>query len=171
MPPPQLLEISYCRGLDMGCVRELLIALVVALALSLSSGASHAQNYEAALAGFTTDSFPDTDTAVSAVAASGSPLALQVIDALQAGRLLYNSDEKKVYIREASGTLLDAATGRAISGSSPDNLKPVRVNNRVRRAIDAAIGSLNSPVVRSRQAPRGRPRSVQVARCGSAQDA
>ena len=29
-----------------------------------------------------------------------------------------------------------------ISGSSPDNLKPVRVNNRVRRAIDAAIGSL-----------------------------
>ena len=126
----------------MGCVRDLLIALVVALGLSVFAGAAHAQNYEAALAGFATNSYGDTDTAVGAVAASGNPLALQLIDALQAGRLLFSSDDKKIYIREASGALLDAATGRAITGSPPDNLKPVRVNNRVRRAIDAAVGGL-----------------------------
>jgi urea transport system permease protein len=126
----------------MGCVRDLLIALVLALGLCLSASASHAQNYEAALAGFTTDSFIDTDAAIGAIAASGNPLALQLIDALQAGRLLFNPDEKKVYIREASGALLDAATGMPITGAAPDNLKPVRINNRVRSAIGAAVGGL-----------------------------
>jgi len=126
----------------MGCVRGLLIACVVGLGMILSAGAAHAQTYESALAGFTTDSFADTDAAVGAVAASGSPLALQVIDTLQAGRLMFNAEAKKVYLREASGAILDAATGQAASGVSADSLKPVRVNNRVRRAIEAAVGSL-----------------------------
>ena len=50
----------------------------------------NAQAYEAALAGFTKDSFNDTDSAIGAVAASGNPLALQVIEALQDGRLLFS---------------------------------------------------------------------------------
>jgi urea transport system permease protein len=126
----------------MDCVRDRLFAFAFAMVLMLSAAASHAQTYEAALGGFAADSYSDTDAAIGAVAASGNPLALQVIDALQAGRLLFNSDDKKVYIREASGALLDAATGRPVTGSPPDNLKPVRVNNRVRSAIGAAVGSL-----------------------------
>jgi len=142
----------------MSAVCDRLIALVFALSLLLVGGLSaNAQRYEDALAGFVADSFSDTDAAVAAVAASGNPLAVQVIEALQDGRLLFSTAEKKVYIREKSGALLDAATGSPAAGSPPADLKPVRVNNRVRRAIDAAIGSLtllSSDPVRRLEAAR-----------------
>src|SRR5262245_37373320 len=120
-----------------------LMALVVALSLLLcGSLAANAQNFEAALAGFTADSFDDTDAAISAVAASGNALAEDVIVALQNGRLLFSAELKKVYIREPSGAIVDAATGAPVAGAAPADLRPVRINNRLRRSIDAAIGSL-----------------------------
>ena len=119
------------------------MALVVALSLLAVGGLSaKAQGFETALAGFTTDSYDDTDAAIAAVAASGNPLAEKVIEALQDGRLLFSAELKKVYIRETSGAILDAATGAPIAGDAPADLKPVRINNRLRRTIDAAIGSL-----------------------------
>ena len=119
---------------------ERIIALVFALGL-LVAGAltANAQNYEAALAGFTKDSFNDTDTAIGAVASSGNPLAIQVIEALQDGRLLFA--DGKVFIKDKGGAILDAASGKP-AADSPSNLKPVRLNNRLRRSIEAALGSL-----------------------------
>ena len=101
-----------------------------------------AQSYDEALARFTADSFSDTDEGIAGVAASGHPLAAKVIEALQDGRLLFNPDDKKVYVREASGRHIDAATGQAVAGAAPTGLKTVRINNRLRRAIDAALGGL-----------------------------
>src|SRR5437879_200880 len=124
---------------------ERIIALVFALGL-LAAGAfeanaqgPNAQKYEAALAGFTKDSFNDTDEAISAVAASGNPLALQVIEALQDGRLSFTAD--KVFLTDKAGKILDAATGTA-PATAPAGLQPVRVNNRLRRTIEAAFGGL-----------------------------
>src|SRR5437764_14942642 len=119
---------------------ERIIALVFALGL-LGAGAlsANAQSYEAALAGFTKDSFNDTDAAIGAVAASGNPLAVQVVEALQDGRLLFGGD--KVFLRDKSGAILDAATGKP-AADAPANLKPVRLNNRLRRSVEAALGSL-----------------------------
>jgi urea transport system permease protein len=119
------------------------IALVFAIGLLLAGGfGANAQNYEEALTKFTADSFGDTDEAISGVARSGNPLAVQVIEALQDGRLLFSAQEKKVYIRDAASTLLDAANGRPVAGSAPSDLEPVRINNRLRRSIDAALGGL-----------------------------
>ena len=85
-------------------MRESVIALVAAIALVLASAVpSHAQTYEQALAGFAADSFGDTDAAIAAVAASGNPLAIKVIGALQDGRLLFNAEDKKIYVRDTSG--------------------------------------------------------------------
>jgi urea transport system permease protein len=119
---------------------ERLIALVFALGL-LFTGACQvsAQGYEAALTGFTKGSFDDTDGAISAVAASGNALAADVIQALQDGRLLFGGD--KVFIRDKAGTILDAATGKP-AAAPPSDLKPVRLNNRLRRSVEAALGSL-----------------------------
>jgi urea transport system permease protein len=124
---------------------ERIIALVFALGL-LAAGtlganaqSTNAQKYEAALAGFTKDSFNDTDEAITAVAASGNPLALQVIEALQDGRLSFAAD--KVFFTDKSGKILDAATGKA-PAAAPADLQPVRVNNRLRRTIEAAFGGL-----------------------------
>jgi urea transport system permease protein len=120
-------------------------ALILALALLLAGACAayaQSQSYEQALEKFTADSYGDTDAAVAGVAASGNPLAAQVVEALQDGRLLFSAADKKVYIKKVPSGLIDAATGQAVSGGEPPGLSPVRVNNRVRRAIEAALGSL-----------------------------
>src|SRR3954465_2222075 len=119
---------------------ERIIALVFAFGL-LVAGAltANAQSYETALAGFTKDSFNDTDAAIGAVAASGNPLAVQVVEALQDGRLLFGGD--KVFIRDKGGAILDAATGKQ-AADAPTDLKPVRLKNRLRRSVEAALGGL-----------------------------
>src|SRR6266516_3040203 len=138
----------------MSGLRDRLIALVVALGLLVLGGLDaraqgsiqadsqvNAQGYQDALTRFTADSFDDTDAAITAVAASGNAQAIVVIRALQDGRLLFSADQKKVYVRDADGTILDAATGTP-TAAAPADLKPVRINNRLRRSIDAALGGL-----------------------------
>jgi urea transport system permease protein len=117
------------------------IGLVLGGVLALAGPAS-AASFEESLAGFGTDEYADTEAAIVAVATSGNVLAATVIEALQDGRLLFDPDTKKVYIKETSGRILDAATGKPIVGDAPAGLTPVRLNNKIRRAVDAAIGSL-----------------------------
>src|SRR6516165_5311222 len=119
------------------------IALVFAIGLLLAGGfGAKAETYDEALTKFTADSFADTDEAIGGVARSGNPLAVQVIEALQDGRLLFSAAEKKVYVLDETGTLLYTVNGRTIAGSEPSDLQPVRINNRLRRSIDAALGGL-----------------------------
>jgi urea transport system permease protein len=116
--------------------------LAVAFGLLLAAAAANAQSFDEALSGFTADSFSDTETAINAVARSGSPRAAQVIGALQDGRLLFDPDAKKVYVKEKDDRITDAATGQAVS-PAPADLRPVRLNNRLRRAVEAALGGLS----------------------------
>jgi urea transport system permease protein len=121
-----------------GCLR----ALAVAFGLLLAAAAANAQSFDEALSGFTADSFSDTENAIGAVARSGNARAAQVIAALQEGRLLFDPDGKKVYIKEKDDRIAEAATGQAAAGA-PANLRPVRLNNRLRRAVEAALGGLS----------------------------
>src|SRR5581483_7457861 len=100
-----------------------------------------AQSFESALARFAADSFSETEAAITEVAASGHPMAARVILALQDARLLYDPQTKKVFIRESGGEIVDAASGATVA-SAPDGLKTVRINNRLRRAIEAVLGML-----------------------------
>lgn len=76
--------------------------------------------------------------AVDALAVSGNPQAEPTIAALQAGAL-FAAPDKSLWIKQGD-TTLDAHTGA--KGTPPGPLKPVRLNNAVRRAIEAAMGSL-----------------------------
>ena len=126
----------------MRCLRNGFLSLAIMLWVALlGMSAVQAQDLEKALAGFTADNFADTDSAIGAVAQTGSPLAIALIEALQDGRLLFSAQEKKVFFRDRAGAVLDAATGKP-AAAVPGDLSPVRVNNRVRRAIDAALGGL-----------------------------
>lgn len=107
------------------------------LLVGMVSGAV-AGPFEEALPKFATDSYGDTEAALAAVASSGHVSALSVVEALRDGRLLVASSQ--VFIKAPSGGIIDADTGMEVQ--PPDNLKPIRVNNRVRRAIEAALGSL-----------------------------
>jgi urea transport system permease protein len=117
-------------------------ALAVAFGLLLAAAAANAQSFDEALTGFTADSFSDTENAIGAVARSGNARAADVIAALQDGRLLFDPDGKKVYIKENDDRIAEAATGQAVAGA-PANLRPVRLNNRLRRAVEAALGGLS----------------------------
>jgi len=97
--------------------------------------------FEDTIAKFANDEFSDTEEAIAAVAISGNPLAFPIINALQDGRLSADPDTKKVYITREDGKVIDAVTGVAVD-KLPDNAAEVRLNNRLRRAVEAALGSL-----------------------------
>ncbi len=111
----------------------LLIAAVASPAL--------AGPFEDAVGKFANDEFSDTDEAIGAVATSGNPLAFAIIRALQDGRLMADPDSKKVYVTQPDGKIIDAATGAAVE-KLPDGAAAVRLNNRLRRTVEAALGGL-----------------------------
>jgi urea transport system permease protein len=112
------------------------LLLIVAFAAPAFAGA-----FEDAVAKFANDDYSDTADAIDAVAASGNPLAFPIISALQDERLFADPESKKVFIKQADDKIVDAATGAAVD-KLPDGATEVRLNNRLRRSVDAAIGSL-----------------------------
>jgi urea transport system permease protein len=129
--------------LGMRAFTDRLVRLVIALGVvvALMTGA-RAGPYEDALAHFAADSFGDTSEGINGVVASGNPLAATVIGALQDGRLYFSAETKRVFVKDASDQWIDAATGQPIAGSAPADLAPVRLNNRLRGLVQAALGSL-----------------------------
>jgi len=117
------------------------LAFVLGLFLAAAS-AVRAGPYEDALARFTAGSFDDTTVGINDVAASGSPLAQAVIEALQDGRLFFSAEARKVFFRDKASMLFDAETGAPVTAGAPADLAPVRINNRLRREIEAALGAL-----------------------------
>jgi len=117
-------------------------ALLFILAHVALAGPARAEGLADALAGFSKDSFTQTVAALGAVAATGDDRAADIVRALKDGRL-YFIKNGKVYLKDESGALFDAATGDAVTGDEPFGLKKVRLNNLVRGAIDATLGSLS----------------------------
>ncbi len=122
--------------------RACLVAVLLAFSFALGCTGAQAAGLDEALAHFTADDFSETITGIKDVASSGSPRAETIIRALQDGRLMFSAERKAVYIKDDAGTLTDAATGQPIAGEAPADLDTVRLNNRLRGAIDAAVGGL-----------------------------
>jgi urea transport system permease protein len=122
-----------------GIIRAALVTVVLVLCAAPVSAL--AQGTGDALQGFTTDRFDDTQKAIDTLAQSGHPAAEPMLQALAAGRLLFKPDERTVFYRDAAGDLHDARSGLAADADAVA-LKPVRLNNRLRRALEAALGSL-----------------------------
>jgi urea transport system permease protein len=122
--------------------RACLVALLLAFSFVLGCATAHAAILDEALVHFTADDFSETIAGINEVAASGNPRAEAIIRALQDGQLMYSAERKAVYIKNDSGKLTDAATGQPITGEAPADLNTVRLNNRLRGAIDAAVGGL-----------------------------
>ena len=115
--------------------------LALAIVLTVVAWPAFAGPFEDAVGKFATDDFSDTEEAIGAVATSGNPLAYPIIRALQGERLMADPDTKKVYIKQDDGKAIDAATGAPVD-SIPDSASAVRLNNRLRRTVEAAVGGL-----------------------------
>jgi urea transport system permease protein len=118
-----------------------LVAWFVAVAIALAAPVAHAATLSEALARFTTDDFSDTSDGIAEIAASGDPRAVTIIQALQDGRLLFSAEKKAVFYRDRAGALFDAAAAQAVA-DEPADIDKVRLNNRLRGAIEAALGGL-----------------------------
>ncbi len=100
-----------------------------------------AQDIGAPLAQLTTNKYDDTEAALGALALSGSPAAAGIVGALADGKLVFGSTPPRLFIQGEGGALLDPLTLQPVTDAPA--VKPVRVNNRVRRAIEAANGALS----------------------------
>jgi urea transport system permease protein len=113
----------------------LLIATVIPILPALAGP------FEDAVGKFANDEFSDTEEAIGVLATGGNPLAYTIISALQDGRLMADPDSKKVYVAQPDGKNIDALTGAPVD-SIPDSASAVRLNNRLRRTVEAALGAL-----------------------------
>ncbi len=124
---------------SLGCT--LLVALTALCAVALNSGRVQAQDISAPLAQLTQDNYGATEAALGALAVSGSPAAAGIVAALADGKLVYSTGAPRQLFIQAEGALLDPVTLQPVT--DPPAVKPVRVNNRVRRAVEAASGTLS----------------------------
>jgi urea transport system permease protein len=115
--------------------------LVLAVLLIAFAAPAFAGPFEDAVAKFANDDFSDTQDAIAEIATSGNPLAYPIISALQDERLMADPDTKRVYIKQLDDKIIDAATGTPVA-SIPDSASSVRLNNKLRRHIEAALGGL-----------------------------
>ena len=121
---------------------RLVAILSVLMAIAAPAKADDFASLVGRLAG---DSFADKEKAVTALGAQEDPRAVSLLRALTAGHLLRAPDGRVVVSETAGGTtrLRDAVTGEDITGTDPDSLDRIIVNNRLRGDIEATLGALN----------------------------
>jgi urea transport system permease protein len=117
-------------------------ALVALLLIAVSGLPALAGSFEDAVAKFANDSFSDTQDAIGEVATSGDARAFNIINALQDERLYADPASKKVFIKGADDKIVDAISGTAVA-DMPATADAVRLNNRLRGVVEAALGGLN----------------------------
>jgi urea transport system permease protein len=118
------------------------VRLLAILAFVCCATLARADALDDTLAKFLEDKFPQTAAAVAELAASGSPSAAPILEALGDNRLLIDPVGHILVYRTASGEVINARTGEKLTGVDASGFKKVRVNNPLRSAIAAALGAL-----------------------------
>ncbi len=119
--------------------------LLSALASLLLAGAASAADLATLVANLVAGGFSEREAGITALAASGEERAAPVLEALGAGRLYIRTSDKVVVIARTDGNRLalsDAVSGKEAGSAVEADLDRVRVNNRLRGVIEAAVGSL-----------------------------
>ena len=139
--------------------KRLLAWLLPAVATLLVAGSVLAADLGTLVTNLVTGGYSERDAAITALAASGEARAAPILQALGAGELYVRTADKAVVIGKGEGKavkLTDAITGKDAGTASEDDLDKVKVNNRLRGTIDAAMGSLTlmspDPAVRRESA-------------------
>ena len=125
----------------MSPLRALLVAL---FALAAAPSPAGAASFEELVQQLGSDDFDAKIQAVGGLGAAGDPRALGVLKALEHGEL-YTTAEHNLVIGEPAENgfrIFDPVDHSALGEVAEDALDKVRVNNRLRGAIEAALGSL-----------------------------
>jgi urea transport system permease protein len=115
--------------------------LLLFVALALAPAIGRAQSADEALTALASPGFDSIRRGVEALAVSGHPQAASILSALQTGRLYARADHA-LFIKSDDGSFIDAITGKSAPDVMASSVKPVRINNSVRGAVEAGLGSL-----------------------------
>ena len=119
------------------CLSRLAALALILLTTVLPARADEFATLLPALAG---GSFAEKEQAVIALGKLGDERAVMVLTALKDGRLI-KAPDGRVLVSDAT-KLVDPITGAGVSGLAADTAERIRVNNRLRGAIEGALGEL-----------------------------
>jgi hypothetical protein len=91
--------------------RACLVIVLLVLCFAFGGTGARAASLDDAIAHFTAGDFDETIAGINEVAASGSPRAATILQALQNGQLTFSVEKKAVYIQDDASKLFDAVTG------------------------------------------------------------
>jgi urea transport system permease protein len=118
------------------------VVLLVAAILAFGpSAALKAQDLLPSLQGLGSSDFAGKSGAIAAIAGSGSPRALIVLQALNDGMLFVNRTDRRMVILDGTEAT-DAATGAVLPVVDRAAMEKVGINNKLRRDLRAALGNL-----------------------------
>ena len=128
MPAPAFLRVLWAA---------LWLALSSGLALAQAPGAN---DIETALDKLAADSFGDTEAAIALIARSGVAAGVAILEALGDRRLFFVTGDTAVFYKDAAGRSFNARSG--VAADIPASASSVRLNNRLRGQVQAALGSM-----------------------------
>jgi urea transport system permease protein len=115
-------------------------SLPLVLVALLLAFASPAAAEEASFAKIAANTYPQIEAGIGELAVSDEPTALAVVEAIGNSRLFAGPDGL-LAIKADDGGLTDARTGQKLA-EAPGKLTQIRINNRIRRAVEGAMGAL-----------------------------
>ncbi|MCW5730360.1 MAG: urea ABC transporter permease subunit UrtB [Alphaproteobacteria bacterium] len=126
--------------------RRILGQLLLWISLCLSGQAiADAASLDQAIRRLGQGGFDGTEKAIGELLASGDPRVVPILEALAAGSLQVRKADGAIFIARQEGgeaRLIDPLTGEVAGAASPGTMERVRMNNRLRRVIEAARGAL-----------------------------
>jgi urea transport system permease protein len=117
------------------------LALILLSFVAVSARADELGSAVARLGG---DSFAAKEKAIVSLGKLGDPRAVPILKALGEDRLRKAPDGRVIIVNTIGGTtkMTDAATGQEAPGLAADGLDRIIVNNKLRNAIEGALGAL-----------------------------
>jgi len=133
------------RGFALPSLAAVLACIAFAATVAGGATASHAATLEEAVQGLSAKSYKDRAVGVEVLAATGHPRAIPILEAMAKGQLFVRKADGAIVIGHKTGkvySLTNALDGSAVGDARKKELKKVKVNNRLRGVIKAALGGL-----------------------------
>jgi urea transport system permease protein len=127
----------------MRILTRFILALILLPVLAFSAGAQSDLNH--LVDQLAQGKLKDREAQIEALAATGDPAVVPALRALQAGDLFVRKSDDKVFIARKKGpdyVLVDPLTGEDVETLSKNAVDKIKVNNKLRRVIDQALGGL-----------------------------
>src|SRR5579863_8157343 len=122
--------------------RFIALGLILVVAPPPARAQQPAEDLAALVSGLAADGFAAKEQAIVALGKLGDARAVPILQALSDDRLRQAPDGRVVLLTTDGARMTDALSGQELRGIAPDSLDRIIVNNRLRGAIEAALGAL-----------------------------